>query len=144
MDQLKLIALDPDDLEVIAAHVQDAVMLVGAVDYRPTEKRLIIEMNRFAWEKAGGVFRKHNERRRSVLHFEGVRAVRSSGIDRAKLQEVLSLLTIGFVEGEAPGGSVELLFAGDAALSIDVDYVEARLADLGAAWEASSRPSHGA
>ncbi|MGB6117050.1 MAG: DUF2948 family protein [Mesorhizobium sp.] len=144
MDQLKLIALDPDDLEVIAAHVQDAVMLVGAVDYRPAEKRLIIEMNRFAWEKAGGVFRKHNERRRSVLHFEGVRAVRSSGIDRAKLQEVLSLLTIGFVEGEAPGGSVELLFAGDAALSVDVDYVEARLADLGAAWEASSRPSHGA
>ena len=143
MDQLKLLALDADDLEVISAHVQDAVMQVGAIDYRPAEKRLLIEMNRFVWEKAGGRLRKHNERRRAVLHFDRVLGVRSSGINRAKTQDVLSLLTIGFVEGEAPAGSVELLFAGDAALSVEVECIEARLTDLGAAWEASSRPSHG-
>ena len=143
MEQLKLVALDADDLEIISAHVQDAVMQVGAIDWRPGEKRFLIEMNRFVWEKAGGLLRRHNERRRSVLHFDRVLAVRSSGIDRGKAQEVLSLLTIGFAEDAAPAGSIELLFAGGGAIVLDVECVEARLADLGAAWAAGSRPVHG-
>ncbi len=143
MEQLKLVALDADDLEIISAHVQDAVMQVGAIDWRPSEKRFLIEMNRFVWEKAGGLLRRHNERRRSVLHFDRVLAVRSSGIDRGNAQEVLSLLTIGFAEDAAPAGSIELLFAGGGAIVLDVECVEARLADLGAAWAAASRPAHG-
>jgi len=144
MEQLKLLALDADDLDIVSAHVQDAVMQVGHIDYRAAEKRLVIEMNRFVWEKASGTFRKHNERRRSVLDFSRVLAVRSSGIDRSKKQDVLSLLTIGFSDDDTPAGTVELLFAGGAALSFDVEVIEARLTDLGAAWEASSRPVHGA
>lgn len=144
MEQLKLLALDADDLEIVSAHVQDAVMQIGAFDWRPKEKRFLIEMNRFVWEKAGGVFRKHNERRRSVLHFDRVLAVRSAGIDRAKPQDVLSLLTIGFAEDDAPAGTIELLFAGGGSLALDVECIETRLTDLGAAWAASSRPAHGA
>lgn len=143
MEQLKLVALDADDLEIISAHVQDAVMQVGAIDWRAGEKRLLIEMNRFAWEMAGGLLRRHNERRRSVLHFDRVVSVRSTGIERAKTQEVLSLLTIGFAEDEAPAGSIELLFAGGGAIVLEVECVEARLTDLGAAWAAGSRPAHG-
>ncbi|MFH1797586.1 MAG: DUF2948 family protein [Pseudomonadota bacterium] len=144
MEQLKLLALDADDLEIVSAHVQDAVMQIGAFDWRPKEKRFLIEMNRFVWEKAGGVFRRHNERRRSVLHFDRVLAVRSAGIDRAKPQDVLSLLTIGFAEDDAPAGTIELLFAGGGSLALDVECIETRLTDLGAAWAASSRPAHGA
>lgn len=143
MEQLKLLALDADDLEIISAHVQDAVMQVGAFDWRPKEKRFLIEMNRFVWEKAGGVLRRHNERRRSVLHFDRVLAVRSTGIDRAKRQDVLSLLTVGFAEDDAPAGTIELLFAGGGSVALDVECIEARLTDLGAAWAASSRPVHG-
>lgn len=143
MEQLKLLALDADDLEIVSAHVQDAVMQVGAFDWRPREKRFLIEMNRFVWEKAGGVLRRHNERRRSVLHFDRVLAVRSTGIDRAKRQEVLSLLTVGFAEDDAPAGTIELLFAGGGSVALDVECIEARLTDLGAAWAASSRPVHG-
>jgi hypothetical protein len=56
---------------------------------------------------------------------------------------VLSLLAIRFVPGaEAPAGTLELIFSGDAAIRLDVDYIEARLADLGAAWEAAARPRH--
>lgn len=143
MEQLKLLALDADDLEIVSAHVQDAVMQVGAFDWRPKEKRFLIEMNRFVWEKASGAFRKHNERRRSVLHFDRVLAVRSAGIDRAKPQDVLSLLTVGFAEDDAPAGTIELLFAGGGSLALDVECIEARLTDLGGAWAASSRPMHG-
>ncbi|MCO5163547.1 MAG: DUF2948 family protein [Mesorhizobium sp.] len=143
MEQLKLLALDADDLEIISAHVQDAVMQVGAFDWRPKEKRFLIEMNRFVWEKSGGIFRRHNERRRSILHFDRVLAVRSTGIDRAKRQDVLSLLTVGFAEDDTPAGTIELLFAGGGSVALDVECIEARLTDLGAAWAASSRPAHG-
>lgn len=143
MSQLKLVALDPQDLDVVSVHMQDAVMKVSDLSFIAAEKRFIVASNRFVWEKAGGMFRRHNERRRSVLHFDGVRAVRSVGVPRDKADEVLSLLAVKFEPGsEAPDGVIELIFSGGAAIRLDVDYIEARLADIGGAWEASSRPRH--
>lgn len=143
MDLLKLIALDADDLAIVSAHVQDAVMKIGDVGYKPAEKRFLLPLRRFVWEIEAGRFRKpHNERRNSVLHFERVLGVRTAGIDQGKKNDVLSLLAIRFEPGELPAGMVELVFSGGAAIRLDVEVIEARLADLGGAWEASSRPSH--
>ncbi|CAM5517378.1 DUF2948 family protein [Mesorhizobium sp. UC22_110] len=142
MDALKLLALDEQDLGIISAHVQDAVMKVGDLEYLPTWKRFVVPMNRFAWEVRSGFFRKHNERRQSVLHFERVLAVKTSGIAREKSEEVLSLLAISFIPIAPPAGIIELIFAGNGTIMLEVEYVEARLADLGGAWQASSRPVH--
>lgn len=142
METLKLIALDAEDLEIVSAHVQDAAVKAADLDYRAGEKRFVMAMNRFAWEVAGGFFRRHNERRRSVLHFDRVLSARTTGFSRDEPDEVLSLLAIRFDEAESPAGVVELTFAGGAAIRIEVECIEARLADLGAAWEASSRPAH--
>lgn len=143
MSQLKLVALDLQDLQIVSAHAQDAVVKVAELSYSAADKRFLIGMNRFVWEKGGGLFSRHNERRQSVLHFDGVRAVKSTGFNRDKADEVLSLLAVKFEAGaDAPSGIIELTFSGDAAIRLDVDYIEARLADLGAAWEASSRPRH--
>lgn len=143
MSQLKLVALDAQDLEIVSAHVQDAVMKVGDLSYRPSEKRFIIAMNRFVWENKSGFFRQNNERRRSVLHFDSVRAVRTAGFSRDASEEVLSLLALRFEPGaEAPAGVIELICSAGAAIRLEVDFIEARLADLGAAWETSSRPLH--
>jgi hypothetical protein len=143
MDQLKLAALDEDDLKVISAHVQDALMLIGDIDYSPARKWLLVPMNRFVRDGRRRFFRRQYERRRSVLHFEHVLSVRSTGIDRQNIKDVLSLLAIRFVPGEAPAGTIELVFAGDAAIRLEVEFIEARLADLGPAWETPSRPFHG-
>ena len=143
MSQLKLIALDEQDLSVVSAHVQDAVMKVGDLSWRPAERRFIAAINRFVWENKAGFLRHNNERRRSALHFEAVRAIRTAGIARDKPEEVLSLLAIRFLPGaQAPAGTLELTFSGNAAIRLDVDFIEARLADLGAAWETASRPRH--
>lgn len=143
MDLLKLIALDADDLAIVSAHVQDAVMKIGDIGYKPAEKRFLLPLRRFVWEIEAGRFRKpHNERRNSVLHFERVLGVKTAGIDQGKKNDVLSLLAIRFEPGELPAGVVELVFSGGAAIRLDVEVIEARLADLGGAWEASSRPSH--
>ncbi|RJG46556.1 MULTISPECIES: DUF2948 family protein [unclassified Mesorhizobium] len=142
MDQLKLVALDEQDLKIVSAHVQDAVMKVGDLDFSASAKRFIMSVNRFAWETRTGFFRPHYERRKSVLDFNRVLGVRATGIDREKPEDVLSLLAIQFHERDAPAGAIELIFAGGGAIALQVECIEARLADLGAAWEASSRPIH--
>ena len=142
MDQLKLVALDEEDLKVISAHVQDAVMKVGDLDYAASSKQFILPMNRFAWEAEAGARKPQPERRNSVLHFARVLSVKVSGISRDKPEDVLSLLAIRFAPTDAPAGTVELVFSGGGAIRLDVECIEARLADLGGAWEASSRPVH--
>jgi hypothetical protein len=141
MEQLKLAALDAEDLGVLAAHLQDAVMKVGDIDWRPREKRLVLTLNRFVWEKAGAGDRSF-ERRRAMLHFARVEAVRSTRIRRDAPDAVLSLLTVRFEPGEAPAGRVVLEFSGGGALAAEVECIEAGLADLGAAWATASRPAH--
>lgn len=143
MDSLKLIALDEQDLGIVSACVQDAVMKVGDLEFLPAAKRFVMPMNRFAWEKKSSFFRQHNERRKSVLHFDRVLGAKLSGISRDKPDEVLSLLAISFVPFSEPAGIVELIFAGDGAIMLEVECIEARLADVGGAWEAASRPRHG-
>lgn len=143
MSQLKLIALDQQDLEIVSAHVQDAVLKISDISFLAAEKRLVIAINRFVWENKSSFFKKNNERRRSVLHFEGIRAVKSSGIQQSKGDEVLSLLSLRFEPGaELPAGIIELTFSGGAAIRLEADYIEARLADIGGAWEAIARPRH--
>lgn len=143
MSQLKLVALDEQDLSVVSAHVQDAVAKVGDLAFRPAERRFVAALNRFVWENRQGLLRRNNERRRSALHFEAVRGVSSTGISRNRPEDVLSLLAVRFEPGaEPPAGTVELIFSGDATIRLDVDYIEAGLADLGAAWAAGSRPRH--
>ena len=54
MDPLKLIALDGDDIEVVSAHLQDAVVKAADIHWRPAEKRVVVGLNRFDWEAANG------------------------------------------------------------------------------------------
>ena len=140
MDNLKLAALDADDLKVLAAHAQDAVGKVGDIVWRPKEKRLTLELNRFAWEKSSG--KKAFERHRAVLHFARVLAVQSHLVRREAPDAVVSLLTIRFEPGNAPAGRIFLEFAGGGSLRLDVECIEASLTDLGAAWATEHQPSH--
>lgn len=139
MTPLKLIALDADDLEIISAHVQDAVLKVGDIVYLPNERRLVLAMNRFNWQADKQT---SGERRRTVLHFERVESVRQRNIRRDSREAVLNLLAVTFEAGNEPGGTINLVFSGGGAIRLDVECIEARLGDLGAAWETSSRPHH--
>ena len=143
MAALKLIALDDQDLSIVSAHVQDAVMKVSDLEYLPAAKRFVLTMNRFVWEAKSGFYRQHNERRQSVLHFDRVLGAKTSGISRDKPAEVLSLLAISFIAISKPAGIIELVFSGGGTVMLDVECIEARLADIGGAWEAASRPVHG-
>lgn len=139
MDLLKLVALDEEDLAIVSAHVQDAVAKVADLAWRPGERRFLLTMNRFAWERGAAPT---GERRRSVLSFDRVAAVRSHGIDRGDRAAVLSLLAVTFEAGEIPAGTIVLAFAGGGTLRLSVECIETRLADVGGAWAAVRRPLH--
>lgn len=140
-------ALDADDLLVISAHVQDSVLLSADIDFDPAKGLLFVPVNRFAWEApaARRLFFKKYERRRSVLHFSKVTSLKSSGLDRGDPNEVQSILSITFApssdEGD-PGGHIQLNLGGGGGLLLQVECIEAQLTDLGAAWQASSKPNH--
>ncbi len=142
MTLLKLAALDDDDLKVISACVQDAVLKIGEISFKPRQKRLVLPVNRFAWEKNGKRL-EIPERRRSVLHFDRVMEVKSSGIDRKDAGGILSILALQFTATDAPAGTVEIVFAGGATMRLGVECIEAQMADLGPAWAAKAKPKHG-
>ncbi len=138
-DPLKLIALDADDLAVLAAHLQDAVRKVADIVWLPAEKRFALAARRFDWE---GAPRGQYRRRLTALHFDRVLAVRSTGIDKQIPDRVLSLLAIAFTGSDGPEGDVTLHFSDGAAIRLAVECVEAQMKDLGPVWEALAKPEH--
>jgi hypothetical protein len=148
MTDLKLIALDAEDLAVVSAHLQDAVLRVSDLAYLKREKRFAAIVNRFDWVGPMGEARKgakgtaKHQRRRSGLRFERVLGAQTSGFDVKAKDAVLNLLAIGFEPTSEPEGYVTLLFSGDAAIRLHVECIEAELKDLGAAWRARAKPKH--
>ncbi|MGA8171953.1 MAG: DUF2948 family protein [Methylocystis sp.] len=137
---LRLHALDAEDLGLVSAHLQDALLRVGDLAYLPKKRRFALIASRFDWTARD---RGRLERCRAGLHFEAVRAVRYAGVARERLDGVLELLALVFEPGAtAPEGRVRLIFAGGATILLDVDCIEAQLCDLGPRWPVSSCPTH--
>jgi hypothetical protein len=129
--QLKLIALDADDLAVISAHVQDARVQTSDIIWRQGEKRLVVAMDRLDWEQtlAGET---SPRRLIAALRFDRVLSCKSRNIDLEAPETVLELLGIEFHPGEAPSGSAVLMFSHGGALRLDVECLECELTDLDA------------
>jgi hypothetical protein len=138
-DGLKLMALDPDDLAIVSAHLQDAVAKVADMAYLPGEKRFAMVLNRFDWTTAE---QPAPARRRAGFHFERVLAAKTRGIDLGTGDMVLNLLAVEFEEKAAPSGVVTMYFSGDSAIQLEVECLEAALADLGPQWPAQKCPRH--
>lgn len=142
MEDLKLIALDPEDLGVLSCHLQDAVMRIGDMAFVKPDMRFAAIINRFDWEGAVSEANRDFQRRRAGLRFERVKAARVQGLDLQQKEQVLALLAVTFEAGDEPSGAVTLHFAGGAAVRLEVECIEAELRDLGAAWGARTKPAH--
>lgn len=141
MDQLKFVVLDSEDLAVVSAHLQDAVLKVSDVVWRPQEKRLVLALNRFDWESAQAD-RPEYRRRRAALRFERVLSCKCKHVDPTGKDAVLNLLAVEFAPAEMPSGMVTLTFSGDVVLRLEVECLEAELADLGPVWTTMCCPTH--
>jgi len=152
MEELKLVALDKDDIEVVSAHVQDALVKVADIFWKPREHRFVVALNRFDWMNAvdaGGMKIVNKDadapdyrRCRTAMRFERVVACKCRGLDQAARDATLNLLAVEFAECDAPAGTVTLTFSGGAAIRLEVECLEAELADLGEVYAAAACPDH--
>lgn len=140
---LNLGALDVEDLAVISSLCQDAVFPASEMKWDKRAGRFALLLNRMRWED-NGVERHAPERVQSVLVFNTVQNVASQGVPKGDADTVLSLLHIGFEETEAPSGHIILTLAGDGAIRLTVEALDATLKDVTRPYTATSkkRPSH--
>lgn len=141
---LNLGALDVDDLGVVSSLVQDAVFPMTEMKWQAGQRRFALLLNRFRWEDDGRE-RHGPERVRSLLVVDHVLRVSSQGIDRRDKDVILSLLSVGFEPGEEGAGEVLLTLAGDGAIRLSVEALEATLKDVTQPYSAPSKktPEHG-
>jgi hypothetical protein len=150
-DELKLVALDRDDIAVVSAHVQDALVRVGDILWQPRERRFVMALNRFDWmaaacakagHKAGHGDKPDYRRCRTALRFERVLSCKCRGLDQSDKEARLNLLAVEFTEAAPPAGVVTLTFSGGGVIRLDVECLEAELADLGEIFAAETCPNH--
>jgi DUF2948 family protein len=148
MDELKLVALDRDDIEVVSAHVQDGLVKVADIFWQPDEHRFVMALNRFDWMNAvdaNGVKDRNSadyRRCRTALRFERVSACKYRNLNQSNKGALLNLLAVEFAERNSPAGVVTLTFSGGGAIRLDVECLEAELADLGEVFSATACPDH--
>jgi hypothetical protein len=138
MTRLRLAAGDAEDLQILSARLQDAVLKLKDVSWQPKKRRFAAVVNRLKWEDGG------KTRVRAGLHFDSVLKVQSHKVKLGAEEAVIDLLAATFTPsgGEDPGGVVELVLAGGGAIRLTVECVEAELADLTQPWAARGTPDH--
>jgi hypothetical protein len=136
---LKLRALDVEDLTVLAACLQDAILPLSDIAYLPEERRFALVANRFRWERSGD--RKAFERINCGVTFHNVRAAKLKRVDRRDRGLLLDLLTLSAEEIEG-GYVVSLICADDRVIRLELDRIEVTAEDYGLAWPTGAKPEH--
>lgn len=144
---LLLTAQDAADLQVISALCQDAVFPITEMTYARARREFALLLNRFRWEDREAADRagRGYERVRSVLLLRDVQSASTHGIDRKDKDTVLSLLSVTFEPGADGTGRVILTLAGDGAIALQVESLDATLRDVTRPYLAPSHraPEHG-
>jgi len=140
--QLRLIAEDAADLEVISAAVQDAILKAENLKYDKRRRRFTLEVNRFGWEDMK-TKRGPKTRVRSLLAFDGVLGVKTRAVTKSDPDMVMSILSVTFTPDETqPGGKVSILFSGDGELMLDIEALDVTLLDSDYEWSTRNTPDH--
>ena len=138
---LRLRAEDADDLAVISAVVQDALVSVKDLSYDRDAKRFTLVANRFRWEaKVNGTDGDAPyERMLCAVTFEAVERVSYRGFRRRDDERILSLLALRQC---AQDSTLELDFSGGPGVRLGVSAIRVFATDLGEAWPTSWQPDH--
>ncbi|MCI5046979.1 MAG: DUF2948 family protein [Aquisalinus sp.] len=139
---LRLLAADDEDVEVVSACLQDAVMKVGDMAYLPKERRFAFVANRFVWEEGASRKRGPFIRVRTGVHFDDVTGVKARHIRQDAKAAVVSLLAVRFEPKEDGAGQLLLEFAGGGEIALEVQAVNIGLSDISDPWRTRNKPEH--
>lgn len=138
---LRLWAADPEDLQVVAALTQDAILPASEMRWERGPRRLALLLNRFRWEHG----QRSPERVRSLMVIGDVKSVRGQGVVPGDAETILSLLTVEWVPEADGSGRLRLTFAGDGVVEAACDCLDVTVTDVTQAYAAPSgrAPDHG-
>ena len=150
---LKLRASDDEDISIISACMQDALIAGNDMSFLAGENRFVLAAQRFRWENCpefmqpdlmGMMPCESYERVNSILVFDDVTGVRLFDLKPPGDANIFELLAIAVESGEdtGDGPSVILFFAGGGAVRLEVRRILCHLEDVGDAWQTTRRPSH--
>lgn len=140
MTGLKLLAQDEEDLSILSAHLQDAVMRVGDMVYLPRRRRFAVVMNRFCWEQDGEC--PAGSRVEAGLHFDSVLNAQSRGVRQDDPDALVGLLAIHYTALSDGAGTIDLVLCGGGLIRLTVECIDACLTDLSEPRPAVARPAH--
>jgi hypothetical protein len=135
MTKLRLRADGTDDLEIIAAAVQDAIFKVGEARFDSSRRFFTLRLSRYTHET--GAFRVE-----SGLRFDGVLNVRAQGVDLAKPDAFAVILGLDFEATDLPAGLLNLKLAGGGTIQVYVEAIDMTLADVGELRATKKIPKH--
>ncbi|MBI1209472.1 MAG: DUF2948 family protein [Azospirillum sp.] len=144
---IRLRAEDDDDLAVISACLQDALVPISEMCFLPEERRFVMVVNRFKWENAGATPMEPNgagqdgeapfERTNCGVRIDGVERVQRRALDLRDRRQILNILAL-----TTTGDGLELVFSGGGALLFQAATWQCCLKDIGEAWPTARRPCH--
>jgi hypothetical protein len=136
---LKLRAEDGEDLAVISACLQDALVSVRDLAYVPEDQTFLLVANRFRWEGRLGPAPCESVYQRTLcgVTFGEVSTVSYSGFRRSDDGRILSLLAI-----RPAGAAILLEFSGGAAIRLEVARILCHATDIGEPWPTQWQPRH--
>ena len=136
MTELKLLAADTSDIEVIASAVQDSIFQIGQTRFDRDGRSFTLRLSRYMHET------KKPQRIESGLRFDGVISVSSQGVAMEKDEAFAVILGLEFVADDSPAGYFFLKLAGGGTIRIAVEGVDLTLADRGDARPTKRIPKH--
>jgi Protein of unknown function (DUF2948) len=146
---LRLRAEDAEDLAVISAVVQDALISVKDLTYDRDRRRFTLVVNRFRWEgkrptnssEDGAGDEPVFERTLCAVSFNNVETIAYRGFRRRDDGRILALLAIR--PGDDPG-TIDLEFSDHATLRLGISAINVHATDIGEAWPTTWQPDHSA
>ena len=136
MNKLRLRASDTGDLEIIAGAVQDSIFQIGQSRYDKAGLSFTLRLSRYMREMDTP------HRVESGLRFDGVLSVKSQGVDLTKQDAYAVILGLIYEATDTPAGIVSVTLAGGGVIQIEVEAIDATLADIGDPRKTKRIPKH--
>ncbi len=138
---LRLTVQDTEDLAIVSALLQDAVLPMKETSWQPILNRFGMLVNRFRWEDKSHAEhdKRPYQRVQTMLVIDDVKNVSSMGIDHSNKEQIISILAVDF-----KADKVIFTLAGDGALALDVECLSITVKDVTKPYAAISKsaPKH--
>ena len=137
---LQMAAEDRDDLQLVAACLQDALIPLSGIEYDPEGGHFHLIANRFCWEcepeNVDG--QSYHTRVSTGVAFHHVKDVHKKGLDLQSKNELINLLTIHHEENDC----IHLIFSGGPEIKLIVEKLSCHLKDMDEPYPTSNKPEH--